>query len=96
MAVPDQLDGAQLICFSVLDDRHAPTRATRHTVDGEPISDFAGLAICKYHDTEKEFYLFYCDAEWNVVTDTCHQSIDDAKSQAAFEFDGVAETWETL
>ena len=94
MAVPDQLDGAQLLCFSVLDDRHTPTSATRHTVDGEHISDFAGLAICKYRDTEDEFYLFYCDRKWNVITDTCHQSLDDAKSQAAFEFGGVADAWE--
>ena len=95
MAVPDQLDGAQLICFTVLDDRHIPTGGTRHSVDGEPIAGFAGLAICEYPNTEKEFYLFYCDRDWNVVTDTCHQSLDDAKSQAAFEYQGVDDTWES-
>ena len=96
MAIPDQLDGAQVICYTALDDRHAPTGATRHTVDGQPISDFAGLAICQYPDTEREFYLFYCDCDWNVVTDTCHQSLDDAKSHATFEFYGVGDTWKSV
>lgn len=94
MEVPDQIEGAQLICFTVLDERHVPTGETRHSVDGELIANFSRLAICQYPGMEGEFYLFYCDGDWNVLTDTCHQSLDDAKSQAAFEHEGMADTWE--
>jgi hypothetical protein len=35
----------------------------------------------------QEFYLFDCDADWNVVTDTWHQSLYEAKDQAAYEYE---------
>jgi len=39
------------------------------------------------------FYLFGCDPDWNVVTDTWHESVDDAKEQAEFEYEGISKTW---
>jgi hypothetical protein len=32
-------------------------------------------------------FLFYCNADGDVQADTWHESIEDAKGQAAFEFD---------
>jgi hypothetical protein len=55
----------------------------------------AGLAICQSNDAQ-EFYLFGCDADWNVVTDTFHMSLDEAKEQAEFEYEGVSKTWSRL
>ena len=52
----------------------------------------AALAICQY-EGDSQYYLFYCDDEWNVRTDTCHQSLDDAKDQAEFEYEGVSALW---
>ena len=52
----------------------------------------AGLAICQY-DGEDAFYLFSCDSEWRTVTDTWHQTVDEAKNQAEFEYQGVSKTW---
>lgn len=51
----------------------------------------AGLAICQY-EGEDAFYLFGCDPEWRTVTDTWHQTLDGAKSQAEFEYEGVGKT----
>jgi hypothetical protein len=31
-------------------------------------------------------YLFHCDADWNTVTDTYHDTLEQALSQAEFEF----------
>jgi hypothetical protein len=49
----------------------------------------AALAICQY-EGEQSCYLFYCDAEWNVVTDTWHESVAQAMKQADFEYSGIS------
>jgi hypothetical protein len=64
----------------------------RQIVGGRLIGALAGLAICQYQE-ESAFYLFGCDCDWKVVTDTWHQSIEDAKAQAEFEYEGVEKTW---
>jgi hypothetical protein len=56
------------------------------------MGQMAGLAICQYAG-EEAFYLFGCDADWQNVTDTWHQTLDDAQHQAEFEYEGVSETW---
>ena len=49
----------------------------------------SSLAIAQY-DGEEGVYLFYCDSEWQVVTDTFHASFDGAVDQVEFEFTNVA------
>ena len=56
------------------------------------MGSMSGLAICRVQEAE-EFFLFGCDADWNVVTDTWHQSLDEAKDQAEWEYEGVNQTW---
>jgi hypothetical protein len=41
----------------------------------------------------KVICLFGCNAEWDSVTDTWHQTLEEAKEQAEFEYEGVSETW---
>ena len=55
----------------------------------------AGLAICRYPG-DTGYYLFYCDSEWEPITDTWHQSLEDAEHQAEFEYQGAAQTWQRL
>ncbi|MCP2319005.1 hypothetical protein APR12_004368 [Nocardia amikacinitolerans] len=57
-------------------------------MDGLVVDDFAGLAIAQY-DADPAVYLFYCDATWNVVTDTCHHNVAAAREQAFDEFNPV-------
>jgi hypothetical protein len=47
-----------------------------------------GLALARYSG-EKTVYLFYCDEESNVVSDTAHSSVEEAIDQARFEFEGL-------
>jgi len=42
------------------------------------------------------FYLLYCDSEWRSLTDTWHETLEDTKAQAAFEYEGIAQAWEIL
>jgi hypothetical protein len=55
-------------------------------VNGLVVSRFAALAIAKDDEGTEGVYLFYCDDCWNVVTDTWHEDVAAAISQANFEF----------
>jgi hypothetical protein len=84
---PAVLDGARVILTADL-AAITPTGRTTHTVNDAPLASPEALAIATYDD--ETFYLFYCDRDWVVLTDTLHDSIDAAVAQAHFEFDGVA------
>jgi len=93
-AVPLFLSGLPVIAWTPVDQRHRDTGSCRHFAGGTLLGPAAGLAICR--DTEGGFYLFGCDAEWNTVTDTWHQTLDDALHQAESEYEGVGATWEWM
>ena len=90
---PQQINGARVICYTPIDDRHSHTGNCRQIVRGVLQGAAAGLAIC-YFDGEEAYYLFGCDEDWNPVTDTWHQNLDEAKQQAEFEYQGVSATWQ--
>jgi hypothetical protein len=88
MSTPNVLDGAKVLQTAAVSDKQA-TGATRHLRDGGSLSlRITRLAMAKY-DTGPGIYLFYCDASWAVLTDTFHDSVDDAREQAEFEYEGV-------
>jgi len=89
----EEINGAKVVFYSSIDQRHRPTGACKHTVRGIVQPRFDGLAICQY-DGESAFYLFYCDASWNSITDTFHLTLEDAKQQAEFEYEGISATWQ--
>jgi len=89
---PPEIGRARVLCYAVIDQRCRPTGFCRHVVGGELIAPAAGLAICKYPD-DTEYYLFYCDEDWQTVTDTCHETLEKAKRQAEAEYEGVEALW---
>jgi|SRR6266446_2960332 len=89
---PQIVGGFRVVAYSPIDERHRFTGRTKQVVRGVLMGAMSGLAICRPQGSE-EFYLFGCDGDWNVVTDTWHQSLDDAKEQAEFEYEGVSKTW---
>ncbi len=89
---PRTIDGADVLYSTPIDDRHCPTGACRHFVAGVLQGPAAGLAICRYAN-DAGFYLLYCDAAWNCVTDTWHATLDKALAQAEAEYAGTAATW---
>jgi hypothetical protein len=91
-AVPLFLAGSPVVAHARLDARQRPTGNAYHHANGAVPGPAAGLAICRLE--EGGFYLFGCDAEWNPVTDTWHETLDDALHQAEFEYEGVGATWE--
>ena len=88
---PSHIGKANVIRWSFVDSRHTATDACRHVIAGEPQATALGPAICRY-EGESACYLFYCDRDWNVVTDTWHPSIEGAMRQAEREYADVSET----
>lgn len=92
---PKIIDGACLVRWSAIDDRHRPTGNCRQIVAGILQGSAAGLAICQY-EGETAYYLFGCDSEWNPVNDTWHETLEGALKQAEFEYEGVSTTWHVV
>jgi hypothetical protein len=90
--VPSKIGGASIICYTPIDGRHRHTGNCRQIVAGVLQGSMAGLAICQY-EGENSFYLFGCDEKWQSITDTWHQTFEEAKDQAEFEYEGVSSTW---
>lgn len=65
-----------------------PSGMTRHIIDGKPVSEFAGLAIARFPGEDKT-YLFYCDRDWNVVTDTLWRNASEGVDRARAEYPGI-------
>ena len=89
---PPVVGNARVVCYTAIDSRHHRTGNATHVVTGQEAEPAHGLAIRQY-DGDDAFYLFACDAEWNSQTDTWHQSLEDAKEQAEFEYQRTSQTW---
>ena len=92
MKPPEAIGGAAIVCYSPVDERHHFTGICKHTVAGQLMGAMAGLAVCQYAQ-DGGFYLFGCDADWQVVTDTWHETLADAQEQAEHEYTGITCTW---
>ena len=92
-SAPRKINGASVILFTPIDQRHRHTGRWKQIVSGDLLGPAAVLAICQY-EGEANFYLFGCDAAWNSVTDTWHQTIEEAMGQAEIEYEGAAKTWQ--
>ena len=91
---PETLGGARVLMVTPIDTRHDATGATHHVSAGKLVANIAALAIGQYAG-EVSCYLFYCSSDWQVLTDTMHNSIAEAQAQAEFEFRGSSTTWQS-
>lgn len=89
--VPDTIGNAQVICYAVV-NLSVPTGNTEHFANGKLLEAAYGLAICKY-EKDNGYYLFSCDYNWVEFADTWHETIEDAKDQAEFEYAGISDNW---
>ena len=93
--IPTILGAMQVVLYSRIDERHRPTDACRHIIHGGGVLGPAwGVAICSCSD-KSGYYLFSCEDDWYPVSDTWHQTIEDAKRQAEFEYEGISSTWDS-
>jgi hypothetical protein len=92
-SAPEEVGGFEVVLYTAIDERHSPTGRASLSVAGATGGPVAGLAICK-DIGEAAYYLFYCDEDWDPLTDSWHETLDGAKDQAEREFEGVSDTWE--
>lgn len=90
---PNPLHGATLVCSTPIDQRHRHTGNCTQIRDGAVQGPASGLAIGQYPN-DPGYWLFGCDADWDVISDTFHPTLEDAKDQAEYEYSGVSSTWE--
>lgn len=70
------------------------TGKTRHYVAGESgIQEISTAISVRIESCDSAFYLFRLDAEGHIVADTWHQTIQEAKAQAAFEYEIQEGDW---
>ena len=74
---------------------HQATGKTRHFHGGEQLPCPSELRIVKYPD-DPGYYLFYCNDERVEFTDTYHETLEGAISQAEWEFQIKPMEWTIL
>ncbi len=82
---PKIIERANVFCHVILNESHREVHMEKL---------ICGLAIVHYVDTEG-FLLFGCDQDWNCVTDTWHETLEDAQAQAAAEHPDLIIRWQT-
>jgi hypothetical protein len=90
--VPNVIGGEKVLYFIRIETKHTLTGNTKQIVNGKLIGPVYGLAICK-SDNPEGYYLFGCDENWKSITDTFHESIEDAMDQGEFEYKGTFNDW---
>jgi hypothetical protein len=90
---PPTINEARVVTWAKVDDTVRPTGNTVHRFNGPVLGPVPCLAICQYAEDEG-YYLFYCSEDWEPLTDTWHQTLEDAKSQAQFEYEGIDSRWQ--
>ncbi len=68
------------------------TGNTRHFRDGQLLPLPSRLLIVKIPDSQG-YYLLYLDKDGEEMTDTYHDSVEDAMGQAEWEFNVKKEDW---
>ena len=77
---PDILDGAKVFFFSSKDDY-----GVMFDTEGNEVALFKYLAICKY-DNSEGYYLFKCNEEYEVESDSLWDSIEMCMSVASASY----------
>jgi hypothetical protein len=82
----------KVIKRAFLKDRTKPTGKTKHYSDQNQLPMPFSLEIVQYYDDDG-YYLFYIDINGQVQTDTYHDSLQGAISQAEWEFELTDDAW---
>ena len=84
--------------------QHVPTGKTRHThgivipeglIAGEDLPTPSELIIAQI-PPDDGYYLLYLDSQGDEITDTYHDTLEQALDQAKWEFQVEPHEWETM
>jgi hypothetical protein len=78
------------------------TGKTRHSIGGivdGKLVEISQIPVAKWveiEETEEGFYLFHYNDDGECISDTWHQSVSEAMSQAEFEFNIKKADWREI
>jgi ClpX C4-type zinc finger len=91
---PPVLHMARVLAFAVLDESVRWTGRQRVYVDGKELGPVPRLALCQnVSGGTKDFLVFYCDDDWEVLGITGGRTLDSAKASAERAYSGVTAKW---
>ncbi len=92
--IPGIIGAGRVVLYSRIDERHELTGAGWQMLHGEPALRSAwGVAITECIDRDG-FFLLSCEEDWMPVAEAWYPSLEDAKCQAEFEYEGLGATWQ--
>ena len=83
----------KIIKKAILSEKQQSTNKTKHYFGNIILPSPYELRIVKFNN-DPGFYLFYCDESGLEMTDTYHDTMDQAEEQACFEFLVQSDDWE--
>src|SRR5688572_23249451 len=94
--VPATIGDMPILYWTPIDSRHRVTGACKHFDLSTNSKDPVPRAIAIVSGGGSNFYLIRRTEDWQFITDTWHESLDDAFGQAEFEYEGVTFTWQAV
>lgn len=91
MSVFNLQGNAKIICYAITDDL-THTHNTSHYIGGVLHGKFKSLVVCQFPN-DNGYYLLYFDDKGEEITDTWHETLEDAKDQAEYEYPGITNIW---
>jgi hypothetical protein len=96
MHPPKTVGELPVLHWTSIDVRHRVTGACRHFNASTGSDDPTPSTIAIVGGGATGFYLMRFASGWQFITDTWHETLDEAFRQAEFEYEGVSNTWQTL
>jgi hypothetical protein len=93
-STPREIGDKTLLYWSLIDARHRKTGACRHFNLSTNLEDPYPSSIAIVKEGNDSFLLMRFAEDWQFITDTWHESLEEAFGQAEFEFEGVSKTWQ--
>ena len=94
MLIPNNIGSQEVLLTAVIDNTCKHTKNCNHKFDGKVLGK-AKWAVITKPDSNGACYLFLC-YEHDELTDTFHQSIEEAKEQAEWEYENISNKWQNI
>ena len=93
-APPPELDGANVLAYAVLDETVTYTGRITSFMDGKLIDPVPRLIIAHNQYEPRDYLLFYCNSEWEVLGAGGYSSLSEAKHSAEVAYAGSCNKWQ--
>ena len=93
-SAPKTIGDLPVLSWTPIDLRHRVTGACRHFNVSTGSDDSIPNIIAIVGGGAAGFYLMRFAEGWQFITDTWHETLDEALRQAEFEYNGVSGTWQ--